>query len=64
MSHTYMSHTSFESQYSDLIQSEERCDDWPPGGAREPIEKNTRNRYIAPPHGRFMKFFINIIITS
>ena len=36
---TCMSHISFESQYFELLQSEKKIDGWPPGGARDPIEK-------------------------
>ena len=49
MSHTSMSHTSFESQYSELFEFEIKFSDWPPGGAGEPIEKNKWYRSVAPP---------------
>ena len=42
MSHTWMSHTWFESLQSNLITFEVKFNVWSPGGAREPIEKHMK----------------------
>ena len=61
-----MSHISFKSLHSKPPAFGTKFNDSSHGGAREPIEKNLKNRSVAPPRGRIWIIFwqyINDVIS-